>query len=302
MKTEQQHRAEMAARAERCRVAARRAGLRHTLALIDKLAELTPLTDDWAYPSVEYLRHELGVCERTVRHWTAALERAGIIAVHRSDPRKGEGGAYTRRTNRYRLTDRRAAQRWGYPDTRPSAPLPYRLHRSRRYRYTDPDHMSQLVDEHPTWTHAELAAAARCDVDHVPRLLARAARRHLEAVSASQSPATATPAPVATTGRPAIPEGYKALRESLSRGTGNRLPVSHSGKRAGGGRLRPAPTTAGRLQERKTSAPPARFEPPAPLPENAGGAPRTTRALPADYLRVRAQLDALNARKPRRRP
>lgn len=128
-KQAKQARREAAVRAAVCRSVATRAGYRHVGPLVDKLAELTAL-GPLPYCSQTYLARELGVCERTVRYWLAALERLHCVQVYRSKAYSTDGGqSWTRRTNRYRLTDRLARRGQGL-----ALPLPYSLSRAVRFQ------------------------------------------------------------------------------------------------------------------------------------------------------------------------
>jgi hypothetical protein len=125
-----QARREAAVRAAVCRGVATRAGYRHVGPLVDKLADLSAL-GPIPYASQVYLARELGVCERTVRYWLAALERLHCVEVWRSKAYTPDGGtSWTRRTNRYRLTDYRARGGQGL-----ALPLPYSLSRAVRFQH-----------------------------------------------------------------------------------------------------------------------------------------------------------------------
>lgn len=185
-----QARREAAVRAAVCRGVATRAGYRHVGPLVDKLAQLTAL-GPLPYCSQAYLARELGVCERTVRYWLAALERLQCVEVRRSKPYSLDGGtSWTRRTNRYRLTDIRARARQGL-----ALPLPYSTSRAVRFQ-----HQGQCGNALPVSPHGGSIERAPSGPRRPRELYRRTPGNHER--SAAQPPAVVV-APAQPAGPPA---------------------------------------------------------------------------------------------------
>lgn len=85
------------------------AGALVTLCAVEKVWVAHPA--GLPFPSQTRLAAIVNLSPRTVRRHLAALERAGLLRIFRNPVRRGAGGRFVRRTNRYLILDRVARAR-----------------------------------------------------------------------------------------------------------------------------------------------------------------------------------------------